>query len=124
MRKALFLGAALALFGAAQLATAQTPPAPPPAAQAESPPGGPGAAPTPPGGPRFGGHHMGGPRGPGGPHGPWMRAGGPPPPPAASFRIERGDVKIGVRCAPNEPMQACVAAASALLDKVAGTPAR
>lgn len=135
MRKALFLGTALALFGAAQLATAQpSPQTPPPAAQAEAQPGGPGA-PPPPGGPRFGarpggpgeGRPMGGPMGgPGGPPGPWRHADvpPPPPPPGASFRIQRGDVRLGVRCAPNEPMQACVAAASALLDKVAATATR
>ena len=47
-----------------------------------------------------------------------------PPSRAAAFMIERGDTKIHVRCAENEPMQACVNAASALLDKVASAPAR
>ncbi|WP_200845239.1 hypothetical protein [Roseomonas sp. 18066] len=120
MRKMLMLGAGALLLGASGLAVAQT--ATPPAApqgQAATPP------PPPPGGP------MGGPGGPGRPPGPPPRFahggpdGGPgfghrppPPPRGASFKLERGETSISVRCAENETMQACVTAASALLDKM------
>ena len=40
-------------------------------------------------------------------------------PRAAGFRLRRGDAEIDIRCAPNEPMQACVNAAGTLIDKVA-----
>ena len=36
---------------------------------------------------------------------------------AAIFRIQRGDTSIFIKCADNEPTQACVAAAGTLLDK-------
>lgn len=49
-----------------------------------------------------------------GPH-PMM---GPPPSRAATFVLERGDSRIYIHCAEGEPMQACVTAATALLDKV------
>jgi hypothetical protein len=44
--------------------------------------------------------------------------------PGAAFRFRRGDAEIDVRCAVREPMQACVAAASALLDKVSSLPSK
>jgi hypothetical protein len=36
---------------------------------------------------------------------------------AAVFRIRRGDTSVFIKCADNEAMQACVAAAGTLLDK-------
>ena len=104
MKKVLMLGAGLALLRATGVALAQPAPAPvpPPPAQAQA------EAPRPDG--------MRGP----GMHG--RRHFGPPPSRAASFHIERGDTEVHIRCAENETMQACVAAASSLLDKVA--PAR
>ena len=39
----------------------------------------------------------------------------------ARFEIRRGDTRIDVKCAPDEPMKACVEAATVLFDKV--TPA-
>jgi hypothetical protein len=37
---------------------------------------------------------------------------------AAIFRIRRGDTSIFIKCADNEPTQACVVAAGTLLDKL------
>ncbi len=37
---------------------------------------------------------------------------------SAAFRFKRGDTEIGIKCAADEPTQACVAAASALIDKI------
>lgn len=75
---------------------AQTPPAPPP----------------PPGGvrPMHGHGHM---------HPP------SPPPRGARFHAhaDRGETRVDVRCAENEPMRACVDAANVLLDKL-GVQAR
>ena len=104
MKKVLMLGAGLALMGATGVALAQPAPVPPPAqTQAEAPR---------PDGMRGGpGMHV-------------RRHFGPPPSRAASFHIERGDTEVHIRCAENETMQACVAAASSLLDKVAAAPAR
>lgn len=127
MKKILMLGAGLALMGATGVAMAQAPQPPagaPPAAEAAPPP-------PPPGGPGM--HGMRGPGRPGMMHGPGMHRFGPPPPPskAASFSFQNGDMRIRIRCAEDEPMQNCVNAASALIDKVGGmaaapatTPAR
>lgn len=41
----------------------------------------------------------------------------------AAFRLKRGDMEIDVRCSPEEPMSACVNAASMLLDKANGNTA-
>jgi len=49
-------------------------------------------------------------------HGMMMRQRG------AMFRISRGDTRIVVRCDSDEPMKACVEAATTLLDKIG--PAR
>ncbi|PZR15255.1 MAG: hypothetical protein DI532_07770 [Azospirillum brasilense] len=119
MKKILLLGAGLALFGAAGMAIAQTPPPPPGGPQAERPqgPGGPGGPGGPDGGP---GRHHGWRGGP-----PMMRPMGPPPSRAASFAIERNGTEMRIRCAENESTQACVAAASTLIDKFnAANPAR
>lgn len=54
-----------------------------------------------------------------------MRPMGPPPSRAASFAIERNGTEMRIRCAENESTQACVAAASTLIDKFnAANPAR
>jgi hypothetical protein len=120
MNKLLMLGAGLALLGAAGVASAQ-PTSPPsalsaPQVQPAPPPGGPDRPMPPP--------PPGGPRGPGmgdRPMGPMMA---PPHSRAASFMLERGDASIHIHCAEGEPMQACVNAASALLDKVGGMTPR
>ena len=59
---------------------------------------------------------------PGGPRG---RFAPPPPPPskAAHFRLERGDDRLDVKCADDEPMKACADIALQLLDKMATMPA-
>lgn len=40
---------------------------------------------------------------------------------AAFFRFRRGDAEMDIKCPAMENVQACVAAASALMDKVAST---
>jgi hypothetical protein len=112
MRRFVLLGAGAACLLAGGLAVAQPAPPPPPAVGITQ------DAPPPP--PREG-------RGPGGPG--MMRPGpggmpmgmhphGPPPPRGASFRLERGETTVSVRCAERESMQDCVTAASAILDKM------
>ncbi|MDI3306617.1 MAG: hypothetical protein QJR07_05890 [Acetobacteraceae bacterium] len=89
------------------------------------------AQPMPPGpgpGPGQQGPMAGGPGGPsGGMMGPGMmrkmqemhhREHGPRSDPAAHFRLRRGDSEVDIHCALQESMQACVAAASALIDKL------
>ena len=51
-----------------------------------------------------------------------MRQGMQQPSRGAMFRISRGDTRIVVRCDSDEPMRACVEAATTLLDKI--SPAR
>ena len=46
-----------------------------------------------------------------------------PSPRRARFHIRRGDTRVDVRCAENEPTRACVDAAVTLLDKL-GVQAR
>ncbi|EHM03027.1 hypothetical protein HMPREF9946_00518 [Acetobacteraceae bacterium AT-5844] len=119
MKKILMLGAGIVMLGVGGVAMAQAPQPPagaPPQAEAQAPrPEGRGPGER---GPRHAGPGEHGPRHHGmrGPH-----RFGPPPSKAASFMIERGDTRIRIRCAENEPMQACVAAASALLDKASTT---
>ncbi|MBE7186360.1 MAG: hypothetical protein INR68_18365, partial [Methylobacterium mesophilicum] len=43
---------------------------------------------------------------------------------AADFSIENGSLKFRVRCAEDEPMQACADIASRLLGEVTGAPGR
>lgn len=105
MRRILAL-AALASLSLAGLAAAQTPPAPTPPAPEARPD-------APPDSPRHMRGHM---RGHGHMHPPMSRA--------ARFHVTRGDMTLNVRCAENEPMRACVDAATALMDKVAPQPAR
>ncbi|RMI26003.1 hypothetical protein EBE87_06375 [Pseudoroseomonas wenyumeiae] len=118
------LGAGLVMMGATGVALAQAPQPP-----AGAPPATEAAPPPPPGGP---GMHRPGMRGPGPMggfgmmHGPGPHRFGPPPPPpskAASFNFRNGDMRIHIRCAEDEPMQNCVNAASALIDKVSSMPA-
>lgn len=123
MNKALLMVAAAGLSGViAASAVAQPAPAPQP------PPAPPGAAPPPPPGPQARGPMMPGfPPGEGqGMPGQGMMSGmmqgsrgwrHGPPSRAAAFHIERGDISIGVRCAEQESMRACVDAAIALMDK-------
>ena len=47
----------------------------------------------------------------------------PPTTKAAVFHIRRGDTRIDVKCADDEPSAACVDAAVRLMDKL-GAPAR
>jgi hypothetical protein len=61
------------------------------------------------------------PRGPGeGWHGGWSRDGGHRH--GAGFWLRSGDTRLGVRCDPNEPMRACVEAATTLLDRMRSLP--
>ncbi len=75
---------------------------------------------------------MGGPRGPY----PMMMGGGPErremgermmehmhPPRGAMFVFRRGDARIIIKCADDEPTKACVDGATALLDKLPNAPA-
>lgn len=41
-----------------------------------------------------------------------------PPSPAARFRVEKGDMKLDVRCAEEEPMRACADIVLQLLEKI------
>lgn len=52
--------------------------------------------------------------------GPEADAPPPPPPPskAAHFIFERGDARIDVKCADDEPSEACADTTSQLLDKI------
>ena len=55
-----------------------------------------------------------------GPHHGWDGPGGSRG--GAQFWLRSGDVRLGVRCDPNEPMRACVDAAMTLLDKARSLP--
>lgn len=129
-------GIILLAGGVAVAQTAASPAAPPPpGAQAGGPPG-PGG-PAGPGGPE--GWRRGpppfmehGPMGRGMEHGPMgrdmehgpMGRGMQPPPPtkAAVFHFRRGDARIDIKCADDEPTKACVDAATVLMDKLAAQP--
>lgn len=41
---------------------------------------------------------------------------------AASFHFRKGDARVDIKCADDEPTKACVDAASALMDKLAAQP--
>jgi len=113
MRRMLIPVVGAACLGLASLAVAQ--PAPAPGADNGGPPAAGSEAPSSP--------PMHGPRGPGGPGGRMMMMGPHhrPPPPGASFRLRRGDTSIAIQCSERESMQACVNAASAMLDKMNST---
>ena len=89
MRKVFLIGTGLALLGGGGVALAQVPPGGPDGMERDTGPH-----------ERMEMHHM------------HMR------PRGAAFRFRKGDTEIDIRCAVREPMQACVAAASALMDKV------
>lgn len=98
------------------------------AAVAQTPPGmSPGGAAGAPTGAMEGPSGVGGPEGMNhGPMGRWMGMmhghHGPHQPPvskAAFFRLRKGDVSVGIKCADDEPTKACVDAAATLLDKLA-----
>lgn len=96
MRKYLLVATGVALLAGGGVALAQMPPGP----------GGPGG---PEGGPdqhgeRWGMTHRMHPRGDG----------------AAFFRFRRGDAEMDIKCPMTENVQACVAAAGSLMDKVSG----
>lgn len=113
-KTAALLGATALLFATAAVAQpappppdgmrggpeAGAPPPPPPGGRRPSPEAG---APPPPGAPR---------RGPDAPPPP------PPPPKGAHLRFERGDARIDVKCADDEPMKACADITLQLLDKL------
>ena len=62
-----------------------------------------------------------GPRGRGGDwHGGWGHHGDHRH--GAGFWLQSGDIRLGVRCDRNEPMRACVDAATTLLDRVRSLP--
>ena len=99
MKKLLLVGAGLAVLAAGGVAVAQQPP---------GPPGGEGPPPRPSmeeGGRQMHGH---------GPMGRMMQMSK-----AAQFHFSRGDSRVDIRCAADEPTKACVDAAGALLDKLA-----
>ena len=50
----------------------------------------------------------------------WRRP--PPPTKAAVFHLRRGDARVDIKCADDEPTKACVDAATALMDKLAAQP--
>ena len=138
MKTKLLLVCAMSLcLGVAAYAQTAAPDAPPPAPGAPKdemrmPPPPPGedamsddddaAEMAPPAGPRGHGPDRMGPRGPR--HGP--RGMMPPPPPskAADFRIENGPFKFQVKCAEDEPMQACADIAIKMLAEAKNLPAR
>ena len=91
MKTAALLGATALLLATAAVAQ----PAPPDGLRGRMDVG----APPPPGGPR---------------RGPDI----PPPPKAAHFIVARGDARIDVKCADDEPMKACADITLQLLDKL------
>ena len=46
-----------------------------------------------------------------------------PPSKAARFRVETGDMKLGIKCADDEPMKTCADFTLQLLDKLGSLPA-
>jgi len=110
MKKTLLIASLALLTAGTGLALAQpAPPPPPDAAMAPPPPDGPGRG-APPPRPRadF--------RGPaGGPARLADRGPMPPPSPGAHFHIERGGNVVDLKCADDEPMQACAAIARQFL---------
>ncbi|GJE50022.1 hypothetical protein GOFOIKOB_3064 [Methylobacterium tardum] len=112
----------IALAGVAALlsgtvAFAQTPP-PPPGGPRPGPEAGAPPPPPPPGGPRRGPDADAPPPPPGGPQ---RGPDGPPPPPppkGAHFILERGDARIDVKCADDDPTKACADITLQMLDKL------
>lgn len=107
MKTLLLSAAALGVLATVASAQVAAPPPPPaPSADVAPPPPPPGADMPNPHGPG-----MAGPKG--------DRRGPPPPPPskAAHFRLESAGVTLDVKCADDEPMQACADIALQLLDR-------
>ena len=75
------------------------------------------AQPAPPDGPR-GRMDAGAPPPPGGPRRGPDAPPPPPPPKAAHFIVARGDARVDVKCADDEPMKACADITFQLLDKL------
>jgi hypothetical protein len=99
------------------VAFAQTPP-PPPGGPRPGPEAGAPPPPPPPGGPRRGPVADAPPPPPGGPQ---RGPDGPPPPPppkGAHFILERGDARIDVKCADDDPTKACADITLQMLDKL------
>ena len=96
MRKYLLVAAGAALLAGSGVAYAQMPPG-------GGPDGGPGGGPE---------QH----------HERWgmMHRMHPPGDGAAFFRFRRGDAEMDIKCPAGENVQACVAAAGSLMDKVSG----
>lgn len=111
MNKWLVAGTGLALtLGGVAVAQTAPPPGPPAGMEGRPQMGGPQE-----GGPDEGGRH--------GRHGGWMGMRGHRPPPpigkAAFFRFHKGDASVAIKCPDDEPVKACVDAATALMDKLA-----
>lgn len=100
MRKYLLVATGVALFGGCGVALAQMPP--PGAGASEGRPMG----------------AMGGPGGGMEHHEDWMMRHRPHGDGAAFFRFRRGDAEMDIKCPVGENVQACVAAAGSLMDKV------
>jgi hypothetical protein len=113
----------IALAGVAALlsgtvAFAQTPP-PPPGGPRPGPEAGAPPPPPPPGGPRRGPDADAPPPPPGGPQrSPDGLPPPPPPPKGAHFILERGDARIDVKCAGDDPTKACADITLQMLDKL------
>ena len=119
MRYILFTAAGLAMLTGLAVAQEQAPP-PPPAPIDQAGPADDAPPPPPPG------HGPKDDHGPKGERGPRAGRDGerPPPPPskAAHIRLEKGDMKLDVKCADDEPMKVCADIAMQLLDKAAARP--
>lgn len=109
-KTAAVFGTSALLFATAVVAQPGPPPPDSPRSGSEA-----GAPPSPPPGGRRPGPEAGAPPPPGG-----SRRGpdAPPPPKGAHFRFERGDARINVKCADDEPMKACADITLQLLDKL------
>lgn len=113
MRVIIFTATGLAILTGIAIAQEQPPPPPPAPMEAGQPDN--GAPPPPPPGP--GRHGERGLRD--------ARDGDRPPAPpskAAHIRLEKGDMKLDLECADDEPMKTCSDIALQLLDKVASKP--
>ena len=102
MRKFLLIGAGLAVLAGSGVALAQPPQGGPDARGGPENSGGPGPEMHPRWGMMHHHHHEDDENG------------------AAVFRFRRGDAEMDIKCPADENVQACVAAAGTLMDKVAG----
>ena len=119
MRYVLFTAAGLAMLTGLAIAQEEAPP-PPPAPMDQAGPAEDGPPPPPPG------HGPKDDHGPKGDHGPRHGRDGdrPPPPPSksADFRIEKGDLKVDVKCDDEASMKDCADLTLQLIDRVAPRP--